>query len=169
MGQLYHKNLVLTDASAVCYCWTLLNVVQPSFGWTRTLMVPDRSHGFLPVAPSHQLRVFGAFSRRIREGMTRIEARTDVDDLLGSAFAAEGNKGTVVILNRSTRPRAVRVIWPGVTFSQMELVDPYHENQISAIPAAAEEGVMGVTVEPGSIVTLTNAALGKVPGELLRF
>jgi hypothetical protein len=61
MGQLYHKNLVLTDAAAVCYCWTLLNVVQPSFGWTRTLTVPDRLHGFVPVAPSHQLRVFGAY------------------------------------------------------------------------------------------------------------
>jgi hypothetical protein len=54
MGQLYHKNLVLADASAVCYCWTLLNVVQPSFGWTRTLTVPDRGHGFVPVAPSHR-------------------------------------------------------------------------------------------------------------------
>ena len=87
MGQLYHKNLVLADASAVCYCWTLLNVVQPSFGWTRTLTVPDRSHGFVPVATSHQLRVFGAFSRRVHEGMTRIEARTDVNDLMVSAFA----------------------------------------------------------------------------------
>ncbi|MHC4238490.1 MAG: glycoside hydrolase [Planctomycetota bacterium] len=167
MGQLYHKNLVLTDASAVCYCWTLLNVVQPSFGWTRTLTVPDRSHGFIPVAPSHQLRVFGAFSRRIHEGMTRIEAGTDVDHLLVSAFAGKGNKGTVVILNRSTRSRAVRVSWPGVTFAQMELVDPYHENEMRATPVAVEEGVTEVTAEPGSIVTLTNAALGKVPGGVI--
>jgi hypothetical protein len=167
MGQLYHKNLVLANASAVCYCWTLLNVVQPSFGWTRTLTVPDRSHGFVPIAPSHQLRVFGAFSRRIREGMTRIEAKTDVDQLLVSAFVGEGNKGTVVVLNRSTRPRAVRVIWPSVTFAQMELVGPYHENEVRATPATVEKGVTEVTVGPGSIVTLTNAAVGKVPGGVI--
>jgi len=166
MGQLYHKNLVLADASAVCYCWTLLNVVQPSFGWTRTLTVPDRSHGFVPVAPSHQLRVFGAFSRRIHEGMTRIAARTDVNDLLVSAFVGEGNKGTVVVLNRSTRPRRVRVIRPGATFDEMELVDPYHENEVMAVPAV-EEGVAEVTVQPGAIVTLTNTALGKVPAEII--
>jgi hypothetical protein len=167
MGQLYHKNLVLTNASAVCYCWMLLNVVQPSFGWTRTLTVPDRSHGFVPVAPSHQLRVFGAFSRRIREGMTRIAARTDVNDLMVSAFAGESNKGTVVILNRSTRARRLRIIWPGVTFNQMELVDPYHENEVRAIPPSIGKGVTEVTVEPGAIVTLISAALGKVPNEVL--
>ncbi|MHC4624795.1 MAG: glycoside hydrolase [Planctomycetota bacterium] len=167
MGQLYHKNLVLTDASAVCYCWTLLNVVQPSFGWTRTLTVPDRSHGFVPVATSHQLRVFGAFSRRIREGMTRIETRTDANDLLVSAFAGEGDKGTVVILNRSARPRRLRVIWPGVTLNQMELVDAYHENEVRTIPGAVEKGFAEITIEPGAIVTLTNAALGKVPGEII--
>ncbi|MHC4498645.1 MAG: glycoside hydrolase, partial [Planctomycetota bacterium] len=167
MGQLYHKNLVLTDASALCYCWTLLNVVQPSFGWTRTLTVPDRSHGFVPIATSHQLRVFGAFSRRIREGMTRIEAGTDVDHLLVSAFAGKGNKGTVVILNRSTRPRRLRVIWPDVTFTQMELVDPYHENKARTVSGAIGKGVTEVTIEPGSIVTLTNTALGKVSGEII--
>ena len=167
MGQLYHKNLVLADAAAVCYCWTLLNVVQPSFGWTRTLTVPDRLHGFVPVAPSHQLRVFGAFSRRIHGGMSRIEARTDVNDLLVSAFAGEGDKVTVVILNRSTRPRAVRVIWPGVTFNQMELVDPYHENEVSGVAAASEKDVTEVTVEPGAIVSLTNAAVGKAPADVV--
>jgi hypothetical protein len=167
MGQLYHKNLVLTDATAICYCWTLLNVVQPSFGWTRTLTGPDRLHGFVPVAPSHQLRVFGAFSRRIREGMTRIEARTDTNNLMVSAFAGKRDKGTVVILNRATRPRRLRVIWPGVTFNQMELVDVYHENEVKTIPVAVKKGVTEITVEPGAIVTLTNAALGKVPNEVL--
>jgi hypothetical protein len=166
MGQLYHKNLVLTDATTVCYCWTLLNVVQPSFGWTRTLTVPDRSHGFVPVAPSCQLRVFGSFSRRIRKGMTRIETRTDVNDLLVSAFAGEADKGTVVVLNRSARPRRLRVIWPDVTLTQMELVDPYHENDVRAMPAAIKKGVTDITVEPGAIVTLTNAPLGKVPSEI---
>jgi len=167
MGQLYHKNLVLSDAVALCYCWTLLNVVQPSYGWTRTLLVPDRSHGFVPAASSHQLRVFGAYSRRIREGMVRVQAHTDANDLLVSAFAGDSNKDTVIILNRSTRPRRARIIWPGVTFKQMELVDPYHENEVRAIPAAVEKGVTEVTVEPGAIVTFTNAALGKVPSEII--
>ncbi|HUW19131.1 MAG TPA: hypothetical protein VMW16_07505 [Sedimentisphaerales bacterium] len=166
MGQLYHKNLVLTDASAICYCWTLLNVVQPSFGWTRALTVPDRSHGFVPVASSHQLRVFGAYSRRIREGMVRVEARTDADDLLVSAFAGKGNTGTVVVLNRSTRPRRVRISWPGVRFKEAELVDPYHENEVRTAPSGAGKGTTEVTVEPGAVVTLTNAVLGKVPKEV---
>src|ERR1035441_8943101 len=44
MGQLYHKVLTHLDACGVMYCWTLLNVVQPSYGWTRTLFVPDPEH-----------------------------------------------------------------------------------------------------------------------------
>ncbi|NIR02016.1 MAG: hypothetical protein GTN78_17785, partial [Gemmatimonadales bacterium] len=86
MGQLYHKNLVLLDAIALCYCWTLLNVTQPSFGWTRTLMVPDKQRGFVPTTTSSQLRVLGAFSRRIREGMVRVDASSTDPDLLVSAY-----------------------------------------------------------------------------------
>ncbi|MHC4617734.1 MAG: glycoside hydrolase [Planctomycetota bacterium] len=142
MGQLYHKNLVLTDAAAVCYCWTLLNVVQPSFGWTRTLTVPDRLHGFVPVAPSHQLRVFGAYT-------------------------GKSNRGTVVSFNRSARPRRVRIIWPGVRFKEMELVDPYHENEVRTAPSRAGKGTTEVTVGAGALVTLTNAALGKVPKKII--
>ncbi len=157
MGQLYHKNLVLTDAAAICYCWTLLNVEQPSYGGTRSLCVPDRAHGFVPVASSYQLRIFGAYSRRIREGMIRIGAETDADDLLVSAFAGEGRVGTVVILNRSTKPRRLHIIWPGVKFTEMELTDPYHENDILKAPSGDE-----VTIAPGALVTLTNVSLGSV-------
>jgi hypothetical protein len=170
MGQLYHKNLVLCDAVAVCYCWTLLNVVQPSYGWTRSLFVPDRAHGFVPMPSSNQLRVFGAYSRRVREGMVRIEATADVEDLLVSAFSGEGGAATIVLLNRSTKPRRVRVLWPGVTFAQMEIVDPYHENEIQPLgdaPARKSFGLLTeggeMTIEPGAIVTLTNVVLGKLP------
>jgi len=52
MGQFYHKLLTVLDACGAMYCWTLLNVSQPSYGWTRTLMVPDPEHGFMPVAPA---------------------------------------------------------------------------------------------------------------------
>jgi len=162
MGQLYHKNLVLTDAVAICYCWTLLNVVQPSYGWTRSLCVPDRENGFVPVASSHQLRVFGAYSRRIREGMVRLEARTDTDDLLVSAFAGEKGNGTVIILNRSTEPRRLHVLWPGVTFAEMELVDPYHQNDAQKAPGRLADGGTEVLVNPGAVVTLTSVPLGLV-------
>ena len=113
MGQLYHKNLVLADAAAICYCWTLLNVAEPSYGWTRTLCVPDPSQGFIPVASSHQLRVFGAFSRRIREGMTRLHAASSNGDLLTSAFSDDAGRQTIVMLNRATRQAVVRINWPG--------------------------------------------------------
>lgn len=160
MGQLYHKNLVLTDAVAICYCWTLLNVVQPSYGWTRSLCVPDGSHGYVPVASSHQLRVFGAYSRRVREGMVRVEAETDANDLLVSAFGGKDGDGTVVILNRSTEPRRLHVLWPKVKFTETELVDPYHENNVQEAPATHADGVAELTVNPGAVVTLTTVSLG---------
>jgi hypothetical protein len=166
MGQLYHKNLVLTDAAAVCYCWTLLNVVQPSYGWTRTLMVPDRAHGLVPTASSCQLRVFGAYSRRIREGMVRVEAETDTEDLLVSACAGEGGKGTAVMLNRSTQPKRASVNWPGMTFAEMEVTGPYRENDMLPL-SPHREGHLEVLVEPGAIVTLSNVALGRVPEDLI--
>jgi hypothetical protein len=64
----------MLDTCGIMYCWTLLNVVQPSYAWTRTLMAPDAEHGLVPAATSHQLRVFGAYSRRIRAGMSRVQA-----------------------------------------------------------------------------------------------
>ena len=102
MGQLYHKNLTIADAAAICYCWTLLNVVEPSYGKTRSLFVPDKSDGFVPVASSNQLRVFGAYSRRIREGMVRVETEVFENDLLATAFNSDGGGLTLVLLNRST-------------------------------------------------------------------
>ncbi len=160
MGQLYHKNLVLTDAVAICYCWTLLNVEQPSYGWTRSLCVPDPSRGSVPAASSHQLRVFGAYSRRVREGMTRVQADSDAADLLVSAFVRGSNTGTVVVLNRSTKPRRVHVHWPGMTFTEIELADPYHENDVRKAPAAHADGAAEVTIDPGALTTLTSIPLG---------
>jgi len=162
MGQLYHKNLVLADAAAVCYCWTLLNVVQPSYGWTRTLFVPDPSNGFTPAPSSRQLRVFGAYSRRIHEGMVRVDAHSGAPDLLVCAFAGPGGAATLVALNRSVTPLSFRVEWPGVRFEAMELAGPYHANAVMDIAASREEGAR-VEVAPGSIVTLTNVALRELP------
>jgi O-glycosyl hydrolase len=161
MGQLYYKNLVLTDAAAICYCWTLLNVVQPSYGWTRTLAVPDPSQGFVPKASSHQLRVFGAFSRRVREGMIRVEAQSNDPDLLVSAFTGADGKKTVILANRSTAPRTVRLAWPDAAFTEAEMVDPYRANKIEG---RGEESLKGPFVlPPGAILTLSNVPLGRLP------
>ncbi len=163
MGQLYHKNLTLTDAAAICYCWTLLNVVQPSYGGTRSLCVPDRANGFVPVASSAQLRVFGAFSRRIREGMTRLAASSSDTDVLATAFAGQADNATVVLLNRSTVPRRVRVTGIAAALKDLELVDPYHENEVRPCPAPMSDGAIEVVVSPGALVTLTNVELGRLP------
>jgi len=159
MGQLYHKNLTLVDASAIMYCWTLLNVEQPSYGWTRTLMVPDAEHGFVPAATSHQLRVFGAYSRRVREGMTRVEAASSDAHVLATAFEGENGARTVVLLNRSLAPQMVTVAWPGKPFRYLETASPQVENTVAPAPAAA------VKVDPGALVTLSNVELGRVSGD----
>jgi O-glycosyl hydrolase len=163
MGQLYHKNFVISNASAVLYCWTLLNVVQPSYGWTRTLLVPDRAHGFMPSASSHQLRVYGAYSRRVREAMVRIEAASSSDGLLACAFAGEKGARTVILLNRATAPLRVRVEGADATFDEMEIVSPYQQNRVKAAPKPLDGGATAVVVDPGAIVTLTNVPLGRLP------
>lgn len=155
MGQLYHKNLAQLDAVALCYCWTLLNVTQPSYGATRSLFVPDPLHGFVPAPSSAQLRVFGAFSRRLKRGMTRLEAATDDKDLLATAFA-DADGATVVLLNRGLT-RCTTSIDGLAGFKEMEIVDPYHENAVSPAPAGE------ITLEPGAIVTLTSKPLGRLP------
>jgi hypothetical protein len=155
LGQLYHKNLTLMNAEAICYCWTLLNVVQPSYGWTRALAVPDLTHGGVPVASSNQLRVFGAFSRRVRRGMTRLGAVSGQKELLVTAF--QGAAGaTVLLLNRGTAPCRVTIEGLG-GFREMELVDPYHENAVQPAQPGA------VWVAPGTVVTLSSVALGRLP------
>src|ERR1035438_9124434 len=85
-----HTRCLSDWSSDVCssdlYCWTLLNVVQPSYGWTRTLLVPDPEHGLQPVASSHQLRVFGAYTRRVRAGMKRVKAASSNPHVLATAL-----------------------------------------------------------------------------------
>jgi hypothetical protein len=160
MGQLYHKVLTGLDVCGILYCWTLLNVVEPSYGWTRTLMAPDAEHGLAPAATSHQLRVYGAYSRRIREGMTRVEAASSNPQLLAAAFSGNAGARTLVLLNRSAAAQRVSVTWPGGAFRYMEVVSPQQENAVE--PAARGE----VTVPPGAIVTLTNVPLGEVAAAL---
>jgi len=161
MGQLYHKNLAIADAAALCYCWTLLNVEQPSYGWTRTLFVPDRAHNFTPTTSSYQARVFGAFSRRIRKGMTRIGAKTDADGLLATAFTNAEGDCTAVVVNTNTAPVRVRIEQAPMHFTEMELTDPYHENAVIPLPEHRED--LTPLVPPGGIVTVTNVPLRQLP------
>lgn len=159
MGQLYHKNLTLADASAICYCWTLLNVQQPSFGWTRSLFVSDPSTGFMPKPSSCQLRVYGSFSRRVQEGMMRVDAESSNPDLMATAFTCAGGARTLIALNRSLKTQRVKIAWPGASFRFTELTDPYHQNAL----VENSEGNVEITVQPGSVVTLSNVPLKKLP------
>jgi len=156
MGQLYHKVLTQLDACGVMYCWTLLNVVQPSYGWTRTLLVPDPENGLKPAASSHQLRIFGAYTRRVRAGMHRVKAASSNDNLLATAFRGAGGERTLILLNRSVAAQKVTVNWGGARFQYLETADPQNENAVAAAP-----GELEVEVPPGAIVTLSNVELGK--------
>jgi hypothetical protein len=167
MGQFYHKLLTVLDACGAMYCWTLLNVVQPSYGWTRTLMIPDPEHGFMPVASSHQLRVFGAYSRRVREGMTRVGSSSSNPNLFVTAFAGSGDQHTLIVLNRSTVRQRISLTWPGAAFRYQETASPQVENAVQAAPAAKGD-VWEVTVEPGAIVTLTGVELGRLPDDFFK-
>ncbi len=162
MGQLYHKVLTQLDACGVMYCWTLLNVAQPSYGWTRTLFVPDAEHGMKPVASSHQLRVFGAYTRRVRSGMSRIQAASTNPNVLATAFRGARGERTVILLNRSTVAQKVAWKWPGTKFLYLETSSAQWENSVEPAPPTGE-----VLVPPGSIVTLTNVELGRAPASLL--
>jgi len=160
MGQLYHKVLTQLDACGVMYCWTLLNVAQPSYGWTRTLLVPDPEHGLKPVASSHQLRVFGAYTRRVRAGMNRVGATSSAAHLLATAFSGARGERTLILMNRSTVAQKVSVKWAGAAFQYLETASPQSENSVQPSPAPAGPG-LEVLVAPGDIVTLTNVKLGR--------
>jgi hypothetical protein len=167
MGQLYHKVLTQLDACGVMYCWTLLNVTQPSYGWTRTLLVPDAEHGLKPVASSHQLRVLGAYTRRVREGMKRVKAASSSEHVLATAFTGAGGKKTLILLNRSAVAQKVDVKWRGAAFRHLETAGPQQENSVEPAPQPSG-GSLKVLVAPGAIVTLTNVELGKAPEDLAR-
>ncbi len=158
MGQLYHKNLTLANACALVYCWLLLNVEQPSFGWTRSLFVPDPARGFLPATSSYQARMFGAYSRRIRAGMIRVDAQASHPDLLATAFVGNDNGArTLVLLNRALVPLRVRIDWDGKPFRFLEWTSPYEENTELPGPTNAE-----LVVPPGAVATLSTEGLGRL-------
>jgi O-glycosyl hydrolase len=148
VAQLYQKNLTELDATALMYCWLLLDVEEPTFGGSRSLLVPDRTRGEVPVASSFELRVLGAFSRHVVKGMRRVEANTSNPDLLTAAFE-DSTKATLIVLNRSTEPQRLDVQWGERKWSEMERTGLYSENETStSLPA-------DIIVQPGEIVTLS--------------
>jgi len=148
VGQLYQKDLTEADAEMLLYCWLLLDVEQPTFGGSRALLVPDRSRGEIPVASSFQLRVLGAFSRHVLKGMHRVEANASNTDVMAAAFT-DGERSSVIVLNRSTMPQRLRTDWQRQHWTRMERTSFYAENEETATPAE-------VVVAPGEIVTLSN-------------
>jgi O-glycosyl hydrolase len=152
MGQLYHKNMTLMDAIGLAYCWLILDVEQPNFGATRSLLVPDRYHGDIPVASGYELRILGAYSRHLLEGMVRIDASSSNPDLLVTAYEDSEKKRTLIATNRGTIPQALTVNWPGTTWNDMERVSQYAENAPEGVPSQ-------IVLQPGEIVTLSTLIL----------
>jgi len=157
MAQLYHKNMALMNARALAYCWTLLDVEQPFFAASRALFAVSRSGAMAPVPSSFQLRVFGAYSRRLRQAMVRVDAWSPSPDLLATAYEGPGGQRTVILTNRGLEPMTVNIHWTGARFREVEMAGPYQPNTA----AAATDGP--VTLQPGEIATLTNVPLGGVP------
>ncbi len=147
VAQLYHKNLTEMDAVALMYCWLLLDVEQPTFAGSRSLLAPDRTRGWIPVPTSYQLRVMGAFSRHILKGMQRVGVDTADPDLLATAFA-DGQHQTLVVINRSATARKLTVEGAAHPWVEMERTGLEEENAVSTVPAE-------VVVEPGEIVVLS--------------
>ncbi len=152
VGQLYEKNLTELDAEMLLYCWLLLDVEEPTFGSSRSLLVPDRGNGYLPVASSYQLRVLGAYSRHVLRGMVRVEAKSSNADLLAVAFAG-GERRTLVLQNRSTMPQKVTLAGGGTQrWTQLERTSQTLANDVSDVVPET------VVVGPGEIVALSNFA-----------
>jgi O-glycosyl hydrolase len=149
VAQLYQKNLTELDAEALLYCWLLLDVEQPSFGGSRSLLVPDRTRGNVPVASSFELRVLGAYSRHVLKGMTRVGSSSSNPDLLTAAFE-DSKRASLIVLNRSTTTQRLKVEWTGKHWTQIERTSQTLENAAStAIPTE-------LVVQPGEIVTLSD-------------
>jgi O-glycosyl hydrolase len=147
VAQLYHKNLTELDAIAFMYCWTLLDVEQPTFSGSRSLLAPDRTRGWIPVPTSFQLRVLGAYSRHILKGMKRIAVSTGDPDLLATAFAG-GNDETLIVINRSTAARRLEIQGAAHPWTEIERTGLEEENAIT--PFRTDN-----VIQPGEIVVFS--------------
>ena len=149
LGVLYHYNLTVLNACAICYCWTLMDVTEPSYGFTRTLFTVDAAHGFLPVPSGYILRTFGAFSRHIQKHMRRIQVSCPLDGILCSGYADGKGGYTYIFLNQNPENCVLKT--KGLEGCEngfrAELCDPYHENE--AVPCQEE-----ILLPAGALLTL---------------
>lgn len=153
VGQLYHKNMTELDAIELLYCWVILDVEQPNFGASRSLLIPDRANGMMPIASSDELRVLGAFSRHIHEGMQRVDADSSNPDVLASAYRDSDGQATVILLNRSNAQQHIHLQWDGIKWRELERTSPYLQNEVSQVPK-------DIVIEPGEIVALSTLQAG---------
>lgn len=153
MAQLYQKDLTVADAEMLLYCWLLLDIEEPSFGSSRSLLVPDRANGNNPIASSFQLRVLGAFSRQVHKGMRRVESASPDGAVLTAAFT-DGVHNTLIVLNRSTEARQLNIDWPEAHWLSLETISFYGRS----IKAPIEQEI---SIQPGEILTLSGDALHK--------
>ena len=149
-AQLYYKNLTILDAEALLYCWTILDVEQPSFAGSRAIIAPDRTDGWIPVPSSFELRVLGAYSRHILEGMKRVAVQSSDPELMTTAFI-DAKDETLVMVNRGVEPRKVTVNGASHPWLQMERAGLEEANEVSAVPSE-------IIVQPGEIVVLSTIA-----------
>jgi hypothetical protein len=147
VAQLYHKNLTELDAIALMYCWTLLDVEQPTFASSRSLLAPDRTRAWVPAPTSFQLRVLGAYSRHILKGMKRVGVETGDPDLLATAFAA-GNDESLIVINRSTTARRLAVQGAAHPWTEIERTGLEEEN--AASPFRTDN-----VIQPGEIAVFS--------------
>jgi O-glycosyl hydrolase len=149
VGQLYQKNLTILDAEALMYCWLILDTEQPNFGGSRSLLIPDKTNGYMPIASSFQLRVLGAYSRHVLKGMQRVTSTSSNPDLLTTAFA-DNTHSTLIVLNRSTVPQRLTVDWAGAHWTELERTSQTSANATSPFHPG------DLVISPGEIVTLSN-------------
>lgn len=149
-AELYHHNLVDLDAVGLLYCWLLLDVEQPTFAGSRSLLAVDRGRGAVPVPSSFELRVLGAYSRHIRAGMRRVDASSSDPDLLPAAFAL-GPDRTMVLINTGSAPRSIPARCAAGPWREMERIGPEEENLTGEIDSPAGE----LNIAPGEILVLS--------------
>jgi O-glycosyl hydrolase len=156
-AQLYHKHLTELDAVALLYCWLILDTEQPTFMASRSLLMPDKTQEGMPVASSDELRVLGAYSRHVLEGMHRVSVESTDKNLLVTAFAGVKDERTLVLLNRGVEAKHVKLGWPGATWTESEHTNLYDENIVNS----AQTGMEDVLVQPGEIVTVSTVRAAK--------
>ncbi len=148
MGQLYYQLMAVANAKSLNYCWMLLDTEQPSFNFSRSLFTVDRTHSFLPRSSGFELRIFGAFSRRLREGMVRLDVHSSDPDLQALAFRADSGAKTFIFLNRSTAPKEI-ALPAAETIRSVEHASLSSENAADSAPQHP------LVVAPGEILTVT--------------